>query len=243
MRIVDDVDFEVARGETLVLIGASGSGKTTTLKMLNRLVEPSAGVIRIDGEDTRSLVPHQLRRRIGYGSQRAGLFPHMSVAENVGVTARLLGWSRARIAARVDELLERVQLAPDRYRDRRVTALSGGEQQRVSLARALAVAPRVLLLDEPFAALDPVTRDALQQELIGLASDLDLTVVFVTHDVSEALLLGDRMAFLEAGRFAWIGTPEDLLREPGNERVAEYLRAPRRQAERIEALLAAERGS
>ncbi len=243
VRIVDGVDFEVARGETLVLIGASGSGKTTTLKMLNRLIEPSEGVIRIDGEDALSLVPHQLRRRIGYGSQQAGLFPHMSVAENVGVTARLLGWPRARIAARVDELLDRVQLAPERYRDRGVTELSGGEQQRVSLARALAVAPRVLLLDEPFAALDPVTRDALQQELLGLASELDLAIVFVTHDMSEALLLGDRIAFLEAGRFARVGTPEDLLREPGNERVAEYLRAPRRQAQRIEALLAAERGA
>jgi len=242
VRIVDGVDFEVARGQTLVLIGASGSGKTTTLKMLNRLIEPSAGVIRIDGEDTRSLVPHVLRRRIGYGSQQAGLFPHMNVAENVGVTAGLLGWPRARIATRVDELLERVQLAPDHYRDRPVTELSGGEQQRVSLARALAVAPRVLLLDEPFAALDPVTRDALQQELLGLVSDLDLAVVFVTHDMSEALLLGDRIAFLEAGRFARFGTPAELLREPGNERVAEYLRAPRRQAERIEALLAPEPG-
>ena len=242
-RIVDGVDFEVARGETLVLIGASGSGKTTTLKMLNRLIEPSAGSIRIDGEDARALAPFRLRRRIGYGSQHAGLFPHMSVAENVGVTARLLGWAPARIASRVDELLERVRLAPARYRDRSVTELSGGEQQRVSLARALAVAPRVLLLDEPFAALDPVTRDALQQELLGLASDLDLAVVFVTHDMSEALLLGDRIAFLEAGRFARIGTPAELLREPGNQRVAEYLRAPRRQAERIEALLAPERGS
>lgn len=238
--VVDAVDFTVAEGEIFVLIGASGSGKTTTLKMLNRLIEPSAGEIRIEGIDTRSLVPHVLRRRIGYGAQRAGLFPHMNVAENVGVTARLVGWPEARIAARVDDLLERVRLAPDDYRDRAISGLSGGEQQRVSLARALAAEPRVLLLDEPFGALDPVTRDALQQALLELVSDLRLTVVFVTHDMSEALLLGDRIAFLEAGRFARVGTPAELLRDPANERVAEFLRAPRRQAERIDGLLGGE---
>jgi osmoprotectant transport system ATP-binding protein len=235
--VVDGVDFSVAEGEMLVLIGASGSGKTTTLKMLNRLIEPSEGEIRIDGEDARALVPHLLRRRIGYGAQRAGLFPHMSVAENIGVTARLLGWPAGRIDARVDELLDRVQLVPDTYRGRSVIALSGGEQQRVSLARALAAKPRVLLLDEPFGALDPVTRDALQQALLELVRDLGLTVVFVTHDMSEALLLGDRIAFLEEGRFARIGTPAELMRAPDNDRVAEFLRAPRRQAERIEGLL------
>ena len=236
-RVVDGVSFEVAAGETLVLIGASGSGKSTTLKMLNRLIEPTAGEVRIEGEDAGSLVPHLLRRRIGYGAQRAGLFPHLDVAGNIGVTARLLGWSADRIAARVDELLERVQLPPGAYRHRDVSALSGGEQQRVSLARALAVEPRVLLLDEPFGALDPVSRDALQQALVELKSDLGLTVVFVTHDMSEALLLGDRIAFLEEGRFARVGTPAELLRDPANDRVADFLRAPRRQAERIEGLL------
>lgn len=236
-RVVDGVDFDVAEAELLVLIGASGSGKTTTLKMLNRLIEPSAGEIRIGGEDTRSLVPHLLRRRIGYGAQRAGLFPHMNVAENVGVTTRLLGWSSTRIAARVDELLERVQLEPEAYRARPILGLSGGEQQRVSLARALAGEPRVLLLDEPFGALDPVTRDALQQALLELVRDLRLAVVFVTHDMSEAILLGDRIAFLESGRVARIGTPAELLREPANAQVAEFLRAPRRQADRIAGLL------
>ncbi|HIE62616.1 MAG TPA: ABC transporter ATP-binding protein [Microbacterium sp.] len=236
-RVVDGVDLEVAKGEVLVLIGASGSGKTTTLKMLNRLIEPTEGEVRIEGVDTRSLVPHVLRRRIGYGAQHAGLFPHLNVAENIGVTARLLGWSANRIDARVDELLERVQLAPQDYRGRPISALSGGEQQRVSLARALAAEPRVLLLDEPFGALDPVTRDLLQQSLLELVRDLRLTVAFVTHDMSEALLLGDRIAFLEAGRLTRVGAPAELLRDPANEGVAEFLRAPRRQVERMESLL------
>ena len=236
-RVVDAVNFAVGEGEMLVLIGASGSGKTTILKMLNRLIEPSEGEVRIGGVDTRTLVPHVLRRGIGYGAQRAGLFPHMSVAENVGVTAHLLGWPSSRVAARVDVLLERVALAPEAYRERSIFGLSGGEQQRVSLARALAAEPRVLLLDEPFGALDPATRDTLQQALLELVRDLCLTVVFVTHDMSEALLLGDRIAFLEAGRFAQVGTPAELLRNPASERVAEFLRAPKRQAERIDALL------
>lgn len=242
VTVVDGLDFELASGELLVLIGASGSGKSTTLKMLNRLIEPTAGVIRIEGDDTRALVPHELRRRIGYGAQRAGLFPHLDVAANVGVTPRLLGWSEARIGARVDELLDRVQLDPAAYRTRKVTDLSGGEQQRVSLARALAAEPRLLLLDEPFGALDPVSRDALQSALLELVAALGLSVVFVTHDMSEALLLGDRIAFLEAGRLARIGTPAELIRDPDNPRVAEFLRAPRRQADRIAELLPPEAG-
>ncbi len=236
--VVDRLDLAVAEHETLVLIGASGSGKTTILKMLNRLIEPTAGCVRIEGVDTRSLVPHELRRRIGYGAQRAGLFPHMDVAQNIGVTARLLGWAPARIASRVDESLARMQLSPDDYRSRDVRSLSGGEQQRVSLARALLVEPCVLLLDEPFGALDPVTRDSLQETLKRLAERLALTLVFVTHDMSEALLLADRIAFLEAGRIERIGTPAELLADPGSSRVADFLRAPRRQAERIEGLLA-----
>lgn len=235
--VVDGLDFRVEEGETLVLIGASGSGKSTTLKMLNRLIEPSAGSVAIAGEDTRSLPAHVLRRRIGYGAQQAGLFPHMSVAENVGVTPRLLGWPADRISARVDALLERVRLDPAALRGRDVRSLSGGEQQRVSLARALAAEPRVLLLDEPFAALDPVTRDALQQALRALVDDLGLTLVFVTHDMGEALLLADRVAFLEHGRFARIDAPAALLRDPGHDAVAAFLRAPRRQAARLEGLL------
>lgn len=237
LSIVDGLDLDVGRGEILVLIGASGSGKTTTLKMINRLIEPTAGEIRVDGEDVRQTEAHLLRRRIGYGAQRAGLFPHMDVAQNIGVTPRLLGWEAGRISARVDELLERVHLEPSVYRGRAIDALSGGEQQRVSLARALAAEPRVLLLDEPFGALDPVTRDALQQSLLTLRDDLDLTLVFVTHDMGEALLLGDRIAFLEDGHLAKLGTPAALLADPGNERVAEFLRAPRRQAARIDRLV------
>ena len=236
--VVDGLDFDVEEGETLVLIGASGSGKSTTLKMLNRLIEPSAGSVWLAGVETRSLSPYRLRRQIGYGAQRAGLFPHMDVAANVGVTPRLLGWTPERIRARVDVLLEQVKLDPDQYRERNVDSLSGGEQQRVSLARALAAEPRVLLLDEPFAALDPVTRDALQQALLGLVAALSLTVVFVTHDMGEALLLGDRVAFLEQGRFVRVGTPTELLQNPAHPGVADFLRAPRRQAARIDGLLA-----
>ena len=235
--VVDGVDLDVARGELLVLIGASGSGKTTLLKMLNRLVEPTAGRVRIDGQDSTVPPGHVLRRRIGYGAQRAGLLPHLDVAANVGLTPKLLGWEGTRIAARVDALLERVQLDPAIYRHRDVTQLSGGEQQRVGLARALAAEPPLLLLDEPFGALDPVTRDALQEELRSLRAELDLTVVFVTHDMSEALLLGDRIAFLERGRIAKVGTPAALLRETELESIDAFLRAPRRQAERIESLL------
>ncbi len=235
--VVEEIDLQVERGELLVLIGASGSGKTTILKMLNRLIEPSAGRVLIDGQDTQGLVPHELRRRIGYGAQRAGLFPHLDVARNVGVTARLLGWPRERIERRVDLLLERVGLDPAGYRTRMPETLSGGEQQRVSLARALAAEPRLLLLDEPFGALDPVSRDQLQEALLEIVGELGLTVVFVTHDMSEALLLANRIAVLEAGRIAQLGTPAALLRAPATQGVRDFLRAPRRQASRIGALL------
>lgn len=235
--VVDQLDLEVEPGELLMLVGASGSGKTTTLKMMNRLVEPSAGEVWIDGAPNTDSDPSTLRRRIGYGAQRAGLFPHFDVARNVGVTARLLGWARDRERARVDALLDRVGLEPKTYRNRAPHTLSGGEQQRVSLARALCAKPKVLLLDEPFGALDPVSRDELQVTLAEVVRELELTVVFVTHDMSEALLLGDRIAVLEGGRIAQLGPPATLLQDPATPGVQAFLRAPQRQAGHLEALL------
>jgi osmoprotectant transport system ATP-binding protein len=236
-NVVDRLSLDVAAGELLVLLGVSGCGKTTTLKMINRLIEPTSGSVRIDGEDTRSLAGHELRRRIGYGFQRVGLFPHMSVAENVAVTPSLLGWDRARIEARVDTLLEMVQLDPADFRERDPARLSGGEQQRVGIARALAAEPELLLLDEPFGALDPLTRDHLQQSLQGIRRRLGLTVVFVTHDMVEALLLGDRIAVLRSGALVQVGTPSELLGRPADAGVAELMATPLRQARVVDALL------
>lgn len=234
---VDDLSLRVERGECLVLLGESGCGKTTTLKMVNRLVEPSAGCVRIAGEDTRAIEAHALRRRIGYGFQRVGLFPHLSVAENVAVTPRLLGWPAERIARRTDEILELVELAPEHYRERAPQELSGGQQQRVGLARALAAEPEILLLDEPFGALDPITRDRLQQSFGQLRRRLETTVMFVTHDMVEALLLGDRIGVMLAGRLVQLGTPEELLHRPADDYVAELMATPRRQTEAMERLL------
>ena len=234
---VDALDLEVAAGELLVLLGGSGSGKTTTLKMINRLVEPTSGTVYVDGEDTRTLDAHALRRRIGYCFQRLGLFPHMNVAQNVGVTPSLLGWDPARIRRRVDELLDLVELEPSRFRDRRPHELSGGQQQRVGVARALAAEPRIVLLDEPFGALDPVTRERLQDAFVRIRQQLSLTAVFVTHDMTEALLLGDRIAVLGDGRLRQVGTPRELLERPADASVAELMGTPRRQARAVEALL------
>jgi osmoprotectant transport system ATP-binding protein len=234
---VDRLSLRVEAGETLVLLGASGCGKTTTLKMINRLVEPSSGSVLIDGVDAASLAPYALRRRIGYAFQAVGLFPHMSVAENVGVTPRLLGWPAPRIRERVDALLRRVELPPDEYRRRMPNELSGGQQQRVGIARALAAEPELLLLDEPFGALDPLTRDRLQRWFQDLRAELGLTTVFVTHDMVEALLLGDRVAVLREGRLIQVGTPRQLLREPADDQVAELLSSPRRQTQVLEGLL------
>ncbi|MDJ0787210.1 MAG: ATP-binding cassette domain-containing protein [Myxococcota bacterium] len=235
---VDSLSVEIDRGECLFLVGGSGCGKTTTLKMVNRLVEPSSGCVLVDGRDHREGDPHLLRRRIGYVFQQIGLFPHLDVAANVGITPELLGWDPARIRARVDELLELVELPPAEFRDRAPHELSGGQQQRVGLARALAAEPEALLLDEPFGALDPVTRDRLQQSFTHIRRELGLTSVFVSHDVSEALLLADRIAVMETGRVVQIGTPKELLTQPATPLVAELMDTPRRQTEAVEALLA-----
>ena len=235
---VEDLSLEVARGELLVLLGGSGSGKTTTLKMVNRLIEPSSGCVRIAGRDTRELAPHELRRGIGYCFQQVGLFPHLSVARNIAITPQLLGWSAPRVAARVDELLRLVELDPSAFRERRPSQLSGGEQQRVGLARALAAEPEVVLLDEPFGALDPLTRDRLQRWFHELRRRLGFTAIFVTHDMVEALTLGDRVAVLEQGRLAQVGTPAELLSAPADAYVAELMATPRRQAAIVERFLA-----
>lgn len=234
---VDGLDLHVAQGELVVLLGTSGCGKTTTLKMVNRLIDPTSGTVRIAGADNFESNGPLLRRRIGYGFQQVGLFPHMSVAENIAVTPSLLGWDPGRIHKRVDTLLELVQLDPADFRDRAPDALSGGQQQRVGIARALAAEPEVLLLDEPFGALDPLTRDHLQTSFLKIRRDLGLTVMFVTHDMVEALLLGDRIAVMDAGRLVQFGSPQELLRSPATEAVAELMSTPRRQAEVVDRLL------
>ena len=212
--LVNDVSFTVGTGETLVLLGRSGSGKTTTLKLINRLLEPTSGEVRLQGEATATLEPYRLRRRIGYVIQEIGLFPHFTVAENVGLVPRLEGWPPDRIAARVNELLALVGLDPTEFAGRLPRALSGGQRQRVGVARALAADPPLLLLDEPFGALDPITRAELQREFRALQYRLRKTAIFVTHDMREAALVGDRIALLDGGRLTAMGTPAELRNAP-----------------------------
>ena len=208
--IVHDVTFAVAPGETLVLLGRSGSGKTTTLKLINRLVDPSGGEVIVAGRPTGAVPPFRLRRGIGYVIQEVGLLPHLTVAENIGLVPRLERWASQRIEARVQELLNLVGLAPERFATRRPHELSGGQRQRVGVARALAVDPPLLLLDEPFGALDPITRAELQREFKGLSARLGKAMVFVTHDVREGLLLGNRIGLMQDGRLVFLGTPEEF---------------------------------
>ncbi len=220
---VRDLSLEVPEGEIVVLVGPSGCGKTTTLKMINRIIEPTAGDIWVAGVNAIATEPHVLRRQIGYVIQQTGLFPHRTVAQNVATVPRLLGWDRPSIDDRVVELIELVGLEPE-MADRYPAELSGGQQQRVGVARALAADPPVLLMDEPFGAVDPIIRARLQVELLGLQAQVRKTIVFVTHDIDEAIQLGDQVAILNVGGvLEQIGTPEDLLREPANEFVAEFL--------------------
>ena len=236
---VCEVSFEVAAGEFLALVGGSGSGKTTALKCINRLVEPDAGVVRIAGLPNDAVDGPTLRRGIGYVFQNLGLFPHMTVAENIAAAPILLGWPKPEIAARVAELLALVAL-PAGFAQRMPDALSGGQKQRVAVARALAARPGVMLMDEPFGALDPLTRETLGQAYRDLHDRLGLTTVMVTHDVQEAVLLADRMVVMRAGRVVANDTPGALLAGHSDPEVAALMASPRRQAERVQALL--ERG-
>ncbi len=237
LRTLDGVTFAVPPGEFLVIVGPSGSGKTTLLRLINRLGEPSEGTVRVEGEDVRAADPIALRRRIGYVFQNIGLFPHMTVAENIAITPRLLGWDAARRASRVDELIELVRLDRARHRDRFPHQLSGGERQRVGIARALAARPHIMLMDEPFGALDPLTRDALSQDFRDLHRALGLTTVMITHDALEAVLLADRIVVLRAGRLIADATPRALLSDPqADAYVRELMQSPRRRAERLQDL-------
>jgi osmoprotectant transport system ATP-binding protein len=236
VRAVDDVTLEIAGGEFLAIVGGSGSGKTTLLRLANRLIDADSGSITIEGEDVRAVDPVQLRRRIGYVFQSGGLFPHMSVADNIGITPRLLGMPPAEISARVDELLDLVRLDRAQYRDRFPHELSGGQRQRVGVARALAARPRIVLMDEPFGALDPLTRDALGDDYRALHNKLGLTTVMITHDMTEAILLADRIAVMRAGQLLAQGTPTKLSSSDAPY-VGELLRTPRKQAERLKVLL------
>lgn len=211
---VNDLSLSVDRGETLVLLGSSGCGKTTTLKMINRLIEPTKGTIEVGGRDVMDQNPVVLRRQIGYVFQGIGLFPHMTIGQNVEIVPRLLGWSIRSRRARMQELLDLVGLPAESFAERFPDELSGGQQQRVGVARALAANPTYLLMDEPFGALDALTREALQQELLTLKIQLKKTILFVTHDLNEALLLGDRIAILHEGNLEQIGKKKDILDTP-----------------------------
>lgn len=221
---VDGLTLEIPAGKMVMFVGPSGCGKTTTLKMINRLIEPTEGSIIINGEDVTRKDGDELRRKIGYVIQAGGLFPHMSVAANIAIVPKMLGWDKARIAARVDELLELVSLDPGVYRNRFPKELSGGQQQRVGVARALASDPPVLLMDEPFGAVDPITRQRLQDELLQIQSELHKTIVCVTHDFDEAVKLGDWIAVFDAGaQLVQYDTPERLLADPANEFVENFI--------------------
>ncbi len=233
---VHDVTLGVADGSFVAVVGTSGSGKTTALKFINRLVEPDSGEVKIEGVRVDGIDAPTLRRRIGYVFQGIGLFPHMRVGENIGITPQLLRWKPAQIADRVAELLDLVGL-PRSYAARFPDALSGGEAQRVSVARALAARPRIVLMDEPFGALDPVTRDAIGSAYRSLHEQLRLTTVMVTHDVQEAVLLADRIVVMSAGRIRAQGTPADLMADTADPDVAALMAMPRRQAERIAAIM------
>lgn len=225
---VRDLDLEVRGGELMILIGRSGSGKTTTLRMINRLIEPDSGRVSINGTDVEEFDPVRLRRSIGYVIQNIGLLPHLKVSENIGLILKLEGWDEARIRERVSELLNFVSLPPKSFMGRYPHQLSGGQQQRIGLARALAMDPPLLLMDEPFGALDPLLRTQLQDEFCKIKKELGKTIVFVTHDINEAFKLGDRVAIMDNASLVQVGTPEELIFEPSNELVSEIVDSKRK---------------
>ncbi|MCW2631402.1 MAG: L-proline glycine betaine transport system permease protein ProV [Pseudonocardia sp.] len=221
---VDELSMSIPQGEIVIFVGPSGCGKTTTMKLINRLIEPTSGRIFLDDEDVTRGNPDQLRRRIGYVIQQIGLFPHMTIAENIATVPKLLGWDRDRIAKRVDELLQTVGMDPDAYRNRFPKQLSGGQRQRIGVARAMSADPDVMLMDEPFGAIDPITRDRLQNEFLRLQADIKKTIVFVTHDIDEAIKMGDRIAILRnQSQIAQYDTPERILVNPADEFVADFI--------------------
>ena len=221
---VEELSLDVPEGEIVIFVGPSGCGKTTTMKMINRLIEPTSGRIFLDDEDVTRVDPDRLRRRIGYVIQQIGLFPHQTIAQNIATVPGLLGWDRKRVDARVDELITLVGMDPGQYRDRYPKQLSGGQRQRIGVARAMSADPDVMLMDEPFGAIDPITRDRLQNEFLRLQADLRKTIVFVTHDIDEAIKMGDRIAILREGsRIAQYDTPERILVDPADEFVADFI--------------------
>lgn len=221
-KAVKNIDLEIAKGEFICFIGPSGCGKTTTMKMINRLIEPSSGKIFIEGENIMKKDPVQLRREIGYVIQQIGLFPHMTIAQNISLVPKLLKWPEEKRKERARELLKLVDMGPE-YLERYPHELSGGQQQRIGVLRALAAEPPLILMDEPFGALDPITRDSLQEEFKKLQKTLNKTIVFVTHDMDEAIKLADRIVILKDGEIVQVGTPDDILRNPANEFVEEFI--------------------
>jgi osmoprotectant transport system ATP-binding protein len=221
---VDGIDLEVPEGEICVLVGPSGCGKTTTMKLINRIIEPTSGRIFLQGEDVTSANPDALRRRIGYVIQQIGLFPHQTIFQNVATVPKMLGWDDQRTSTRVDELLETVGMDPAEFRDRYPKELSGGQRQRVGVARAMAADPPVMLMDEPFGAIDPITRDRLQNEFLRVQADIKKTIVFVTHDIDEAIKMGDRIAIMRVGgKIAQYDTPEVILTDPADDFVEDFI--------------------
>ncbi|MES5866865.1 betaine/proline/choline family ABC transporter ATP-binding protein [Bacillus cereus group sp. RP32] len=223
MKAVDSLHLEIKKGEFFVLIGPSGCGKTTTMKMINRLIETTEGSILIDGKDIQQYNINELRWNIGYVLQQIALFPHMTIAENIAVVPEMRKWSKEKIKARVDELLQMVGLDPDVYRNRMPDELSGGQKQRVGVVRALAANPKIVLMDEPFSALDPLSREQLQKDIVQLQKKIQKTIVFVTHDMQEALSLGDRICIMKEGRVVQLDTPEGIIHNPKNEFVEEFI--------------------